>query len=66
MLKHWEHAVKEELTLGADGGDVLLTRCHQDAAFAMHADMKSHTGNVQTLGRGEAHTDNLQQAKAQH
>jgi len=56
LLKHLEQTVEDELALGADEGDVLLTRCCPDAAFAVHADMKSHTGNMQTLGRGAANT----------
>jgi len=59
LLKYLEQTVEDELTLGADEGDVLLTRCHPDASFAqfaVHADMKSHTGSIQTLGRGAANT----------
>jgi len=36
LLKHLEHIVEDELTLGVDEGDVLLTRCYPDAAFAVH------------------------------
>jgi len=56
LLKHLEQTVEDELTLGVDEGNVLLTRCYPNAAFAVHADMKSHTGNIQTLGRGAANT----------
>ena len=42
----FEHAVDEELTLEADEGNVLLTRQHPDADFAVHAGMKSHAGNA--------------------
>jgi len=65
MLKYLEQTVEDELTLEADEGDVLLTRYYPDAAFVMHADMKSHTGNIQTLGRGAANTISNKQ-KAQH
>jgi len=41
-----EQTGEDELTLGADEGDGLLTRCYPDAVFAVHADMKSHTGNI--------------------
>jgi len=60
-----EQTVEDELTLGADEGDVLLTRCYPGAALAVHADMKSPTTNIQTLGRGAANTIS-QQTKAQH
>ena len=56
LLKHLEKTVQGELTLRADEGDVLLTRCYPDAAFAVHADMKSHAGNIQALGKGAANT----------
>jgi len=56
LLKYLEQTVEDELTLGADEGDVLLKRYYPDAAFAVHADMKSHTRNIQTLGRGAANT----------
>jgi len=55
-LKHLEQTVEDELRLGADEGDVLLTRHYPDATFAVHADMKCHTGYIQTLGRGAAIT----------
>ena len=51
-----EDTVEEELTLGAEKGDILLARYWPDAAFAVHADMKSHTGNIQSFGRGAANT----------
>jgi len=54
---HWEQM--EQMFV-----DKVLSRCN--FSVAMHADMKNHTGNVQTLGRGAAHTDNFQEAKAQH
>jgi len=33
------------MTLGADKGDVLLTRQCSDVLFAVHADIMSHAGN---------------------
>jgi len=33
-----------------------MTKHCPDAAFAVHADMKSHTENIQILGTGEANT----------
>ena len=56
MLKYLEDTIEEELTLGAEKGDIFLARYWPDAAFAVHADMKSHTGNIQSFGRGAANT----------
>jgi hypothetical protein len=56
MLKHLEQTVEDELILGADGEGVLFVRHFPDAAFAVHQDMKSHTGSILTLGRGAANT----------
>jgi hypothetical protein len=61
MLKYMEQTWDEELTLGAEAGDILLPRYYPDAAFGVHNDMKSHTGNVQTLGRGAANTISCKQ-----
>ena len=36
--------------IGADGMDVLQT--YVDASYAIHTDMKGHTGGLMTLGRG--------------
>jgi hypothetical protein len=56
MLKYLEQTVDEELTLGAIGGDVLSIGHYPDASFAVHSDMKSHTGSIMTLGLGSANT----------
>ena len=40
----------------ADEEDVLLTKFYPDVAFAVHAETKNHSSNVQTLGRGAART----------
>ena len=38
------------MTLGAD--DLEFIQCRIDASFAVHYDLKSHTGAVVSLGRG--------------
>ena len=38
------------LTLAADGSNIV--RWYGDASFAVHSDMKSHTGGVMTMGSG--------------
>ena len=40
----------EKLTLEADGANVI--RWGADAAFAVHPDMRSHSGAIMTLGKG--------------
>jgi len=56
MLTCLKKTGEEELTLGADEGEALLTGHCLDQAVVAHADMRSHTGNIQTLGRGAANT----------
>ena len=41
------------LTLAADGSNIV--RWYGDASFAVHSDMKSHTGGVMTMGSGRCH-----------
>ena len=47
------------LTLSADGA--WIVKWYIDAAFGVHKDMKSHTGNVMTLGKGAANAASLKQ-----
>jgi hypothetical protein len=61
MLKYLEQTIEEELILGADEGDVLNVKHFPDVAFAVHYDMKSHTGSILTLGRGAANTFSVKQ-----
>ena len=46
MLKYLEGTKDLELILEAEKGDVLMCKWYPDAAFAVHADFKSHTGAV--------------------
>jgi hypothetical protein len=41
------------LTLEAD--DTHIVKCWIDALFAIHPDMKGHTGGVMSLGKGEGY-----------
>ena len=61
MLKYLEGTKDLVLTLEADKGDVLLCKWYPDAAFAVHADFKSHTGAVLTLGKGAVNTISAKQ-----
>ena len=56
MLKYLEGTKDLELILEAEKGDVLMCKWYPDAAFAVHADFKSHTGAVLTLGKGAVNT----------
>jgi hypothetical protein len=56
MLKYLEGTKDMELILEAEKGDVLMCKWYSDAAFAVHADFKSHTGAVLTLGKGAVNT----------
>jgi len=53
MMKYLEQTIDLELTLEASpDGEILLCMWYPDAAFAVHPDMKSHTGAVLTMGKG--------------
>ena len=48
-----------KLTLEAD--DLQLIRWYVDASYAVHNDMRGHTGGVMTLGRGGIHNKSTKQ-----
>ena len=59
MMKYLVETKELELTLEADGDEdepLVLLKCFADAAFAVHNDMKSHTGAVLTVGKGAVNT----------
>ena len=49
-LQYLRGTLDDFLTLGADNLEFI--QCWIDASFAVHSDMKSHTGGVVSLGRG--------------
>ena len=59
VMKYLRATIGLPLILGIDDTGVL--RWHVDAAFAVHNDMKSHTGATLTLGRGAANSDSSKQ-----
>ena len=62
MLKYLESTVDWELIIvEPDQGDELTVKWCPDAAFAVHQDMKSHTGAVITLGKGAVNTISAKQ-----
>ena len=50
MLKHLKETWQLELWLEADSDGVIWLRWSPDVAFAVHNDMRSHTGGALTLG----------------
>jgi hypothetical protein len=50
VIRYLRHTVSMPLTLEAD--DIQLVKWWADASFAVHADMKSHTGGAMSLGKG--------------
>ena len=61
MMKYLEETKELVLTLEAEGGDILMCKWYPDAAFAVHPDMKSHTGGVFTAGKGAINTISAKQ-----
>jgi hypothetical protein len=49
-MKYLQRPVNDRLTLPADGTGEL--RWHDDVAFAVHPDFRSHTGAVMSMGHG--------------
>ena len=52
LLKYLKGTETEYLTLGMNGIDIL--EIFIDASYAIHQDMKSHTGGMISMGRGAA------------
>ena len=59
VLEFLAGTVDDVLTLGADGLAMLLS--FVDVSFAVHNDMKSHTGGATTFGRGVIMTKSTKQ-----
>jgi hypothetical protein len=49
LLRFLRQTCKDKLTLRADSK---IAKWHVDAAFAVHPDMRSHTGATMTMGKG--------------
>jgi hypothetical protein len=52
LLQYLNHTIDDSLTIGAENLSNMNTWI--DASYAVHADMKSHTGGAISLGRGAA------------
>ena len=61
MLKYMYRTKDMPLVLEAKPGPVLSFEWYPDAAFAVHPDMKSHTGICMTMGKGAVNTISAKQ-----
>jgi hypothetical protein len=59
VMKYLQSTIDLPLVLSADGTGV--PRWHIDASYAVHADMKSHTGGAMTLGKGLVYSTSVKQ-----
>jgi hypothetical protein len=59
VLKYLNACADLKMTLCCEGE--LRVYCYVDASFAVHADMKSHTGGVVSLGSGAVHVSSKKQ-----
>jgi hypothetical protein len=60
-MKYLQETKDLELTLEAEKGASVICKWYPYAAFAVHRDMKSHTGSVFTLGKAAANTISAKQ-----
>jgi hypothetical protein len=51
VMKYLRSTIDMPLTLEADG-TTMIVKWHIDASYAVHTDMRSHTGGSMTLGKG--------------
>jgi len=54
LMKYLDGTRKLVLTLSAD--ELNISEWYVDASFAVHADFKSHTGSVMSMGKGSITT----------
>jgi len=58
-MKYLDCTIGLPLILGMDKGKTI--KWYVDATFAVHNDMKSHTGAIMTFGRGSAYSRSSKQ-----
>jgi len=61
LLKYLKGTQELELTLVAEGNGALVVKWWVDGAFAVHNDMRSHTGVVMSVGRRGAYNSRIKQ-----
>jgi hypothetical protein len=59
VMKYLQSTIDLPLVLSADGSGI--PRWHIDASYAVHVDMKSHTGGAMTLGKGSMYSTSVKQ-----
>jgi hypothetical protein len=59
VMKYFQSTIDLPLVLSADGTGI--PRWHVDASYAVHVDMKSHTGGAMTLGKGSRYSTSVKQ-----
>jgi hypothetical protein len=55
----------KDMALTLEGDNACVIKWWVDASFAIHLDIKSHTGRAMTLGKGAVYGTSMQQ-KAEH
>jgi hypothetical protein len=58
-MKYLQSTIDLPLVLSADGTGI--PQWHIDASYAVHVDMKSHTGGAMTLGKGSMYSTSVKQ-----
>jgi len=61
MMRFLKRTADDALALEADPDGGINLRWHLDASFAVHHDMKSHTGALLTLGKGAVQSISVKQ-----
>jgi hypothetical protein len=64
MMKYLQCTIDLPLTLSSDGSGTLAWWA--DASFAVHPDMKGHTGGILSMGRGAVYTTSTRQKLSKH
>ena len=59
VIKYLRHTIDIELNLQCNNPQII--KWWVDASFACHADMRSHTGGIMSLGRGAVYTTSVRQ-----
>jgi hypothetical protein len=64
VMKYLQSTINLPLVLPADGSGT--PRWHIDASYAVHMDMRSHTGGAMTLGKGSVYSTLVKQKLVTH
>jgi hypothetical protein len=64
LIGFLKYTQDDVMILESDGNQIITL--HLDAAFAVHKDLKSHTGAVMTLGKGSIQSVSSKQKSNSH